>query len=110
MCRRAHGAAFVTWAGVMRDQFTLLAGEEQLGRYHSSTHATRSFCRACGSTLFFEESERWPGEIHIATVYFKEELDKPPGGHFYFNEHVSWLEVNDGLPRFGGPSGGEPLD
>ena len=31
MCRRAHGAPFVTWVGVEGDRFRLVAGEPELG-------------------------------------------------------------------------------
>src|SRR4051794_3761233 len=63
MCRRAHGAPFVTWVGVASDAFTLTRGEVQ--SYASSADATREFCARCGSPLFFR-SKRWSGEVHIA--------------------------------------------
>ena len=54
MCRRAHGAGYVTWVRLPRHQLRFLTGEETLANYRSSDHATRSFCRRCGSSLFFE--------------------------------------------------------
>ena len=30
MCQRGHGAAYVTWFGVVRDQFVIDAGEDSL--------------------------------------------------------------------------------
>src|SRR5918992_1628584 len=65
MCRRAHGAAFVTWAGVKRPDFRLVAGAEALRTYRSSDAAMRRFCGHCGTMLFFE-GERWADEVHIA--------------------------------------------
>ena len=57
-CRRAHGAGFVTWAGFPAAQFAFEQGEGDLGRYMTDTGATRSFCKICGTTLFYE-SPRW---------------------------------------------------
>ena len=35
ICRRAHGAGYVTWVGALTDSFTLIAGENHLVRYRS---------------------------------------------------------------------------
>ena len=51
MCQRAHGAGYVTWVVVPRDQFAIEAGEDQLGRFASSKQGTRSFCKRCGRSL-----------------------------------------------------------
>src|SRR5512144_1940571 len=52
MCRRNHGAAYVTWVAVARSQVTIDSGSDQLTRYESSEHGSRSFCSRCGSSLF----------------------------------------------------------
>ena len=50
MCRRAHGAGYVTWIGVPYDRFRIREGTDTLVRYRSSDHGTRSFCGSCGSS------------------------------------------------------------
>jgi hypothetical protein len=45
------------------------------------------------------ESQRWPGEIHIARSLIAGELDKAPSAHVFYESHVSWLEVADALPK-----------
>lgn len=109
ICRRAHGAAFVTWFGVERSQFSLTSGEEMVTWYRSTAAARRGFCPRCGSTLFFE-SETWPGEVHIALAHMDGPIDRTPAAHVFYDTHVSWIEVGDDLRRFGGPSGTEELD
>lgn len=89
-CRRAHGAAFVTWAGFTTPQVTITEGADALAVHVSSPGTHRSFCRACGTKLFFE-STRWPGETHVVLVAFDDPLDRPPDGHSFANEHVPWL-------------------
>jgi hypothetical protein len=48
--------------------------------------------------MFFE-STRWPGEMHVARALIQGELDKAPAAHVFYETHVPWLEVNDGLPK-----------
>jgi hypothetical protein len=109
MCRRAHGAAFVTWVGVDAARFELLQGEDALRRHRSSPAATRSFCGTCGSPLFFE-SARWAGEIHVARAAFAGALDREPQAHAFFSDRVPWISIHDALPRRGGSTGTEPLE
>ena len=41
MCRRPHGAAFVTWTAVPPQQFRITQGEDLLGTYESSADGRR---------------------------------------------------------------------
>jgi hypothetical protein len=107
MCRRSHGAGYVTWIAVPRSQFRLLAGEQQLTHFRSSDHGTRSFCATCGSTLFCE-STRHPDRIDIVLANFDGPIDVQPQAHIFFDDRVDWVRVADDLPRLGGASGLEP--
>lgn len=108
MCRRAHGAGVVTWFGARTDSFHLVAGEERLQWYQSSTAARRGFCNQCGSTLFFE-GERWPGEIHITRANVAGTIDCEPQAHVFYDLRVEWLEIHDSLRKLGGLQGNQPL-
>ena len=94
MCRRAHGAAFVTWVGVAAERFEITAGADQLNCYRSSPAATRRFCRTCGSSLTFE-STRWPGEVHVVLANLDGPIDREPDAHVYWADHVSWGDWRD---------------
>ncbi len=108
MCQRNHGAAFVTWFAVPSNQTEIVKGEELLTRYASSSHGSRSFCSQCGTSLFCV-SEHLPEHVDIPLANMEGEIDKPPELHFYFDSHVSWVPLDDGLPRRGGDTGMEPL-
>ena len=108
MCRRAHGAGYVTWIGVPVKGFRLTAGEPLLARYRSSDHGTRSFCATCGSTLFCESTHH-PERIDIVLANVSGKIDRRPAAHVYFSDRADWVEANDGLPRLGGKSGVEPV-
>ncbi|WP_418314934.1 GFA family protein [Piscinibacter sakaiensis] len=98
-CQRAHGAAFVTWAGFSSDHFAVDADSPaQPTWFESSPGARRAFCPRCGSPMFFE-STRWPDETHVARVLIADPLDREPQAHVFYETHVPWLAVNDGLPK-----------
>jgi hypothetical protein len=97
-CQRAHGAAFVTWAGFEARQVTIDDDEAALTWYESDAGGSRAFCGQCGSPMFFR-SERWAGELHIARALLLEPLDAEPAAHVFFETHVPWLSLTDGLPK-----------
>lgn len=108
MCRRNHGAAFVTWFGIARERLALEAGEDVLVRHQSSEHGTRSFCGRCGSSLFCE-SARHPDHVDVVLASLDGPIDRAPALHVYFDSRADWTDVRDELPRLGGASGVEPL-
>jgi hypothetical protein len=97
-CRRAHGAAFVTWAGFRDEQVTVEPGAMQPTWYESSPGARRAFCPRCGSPMFFQ-SARWPGETHVARALIDHPLDREPAAHVFYETHVPWLDIGDTLPK-----------
>lgn len=100
MCRRAHGAAFVTWFGMAEDRARIDDAAGSLRWYVSSPGAERGFCARCGSSLFFR-SARWQGELHITLANLEGDADQAPMAHVFWDTHVGWAAVDpgDGLPR-----------
>lgn len=99
MCRKASGAAFVTWLGVAHDHFRYTQGAPT--SYRSSELASRNFCAACGSQLQFE----YHG-AHDHTHITVGSLDAPeritPARHIWINDRLPWADYEDGLPEFAG--------
>ena len=108
ICRRSHGAGYVTWFAVPRAQLRITEGESELVRYQSSEHGTRSFCGRCGSSLFFE-STLGGDRVDIALANMEGPIDREPQLHAFFDCRADWVTVGDSLPRLGGKSGVEPL-
>ena len=101
MCRKIHGAGYVTWVGFEADHFELDSGGEQLAWFESSPGASRGFCRQCGSSMFFK-SERWKGEIHVALGCMDDPIDRKPQAHAFHDSHVAWMPIDDALQIFNG--------
>ena len=99
MCRKAHGAAFGSYAAARREDFKVTAGEELIARYRSSAGVERTFCSRCGSTLQFL-SEKRPDIADVALGV----LDDDPGirvpHHIFVASKASWVEITDGLPQY----------
>ena len=107
MCRRAHGAGYVTWIVVPYDRFRIRQGAENLVRYRSSEHGTRSFCRTCGSSLLCESTNH-PDQIDVVLANLDGDVERAPEAHIYFDDRAAWVRPGDDLPRLGGKTGLEP--
>ena len=68
MCRKAHGAAFGTYAPVGWDAFEITAGEALITSYGSSADVRRTFCQVCGSNLQFIRENRRGFGLAVATL------------------------------------------
>ena len=101
LCRKAHGAGYVTWVGFEATQVSFAQGGKNLQWYESSPGAQRGFCRQCGSTLFFR-SERWAGELHIALGCIDGPIDRQPLANVYFDKHVTWMPIDTSLKQLDG--------
>ena len=102
MCRKAHGAAFGSYARVQWRDFRWLSGEEEVTYYRSSPTARRSFCRHCGATLQWLRDDRKDFfALAVGT------LDDDPGVgadcHIHVADQAPWYRIGeDGLARHPG--------
>ncbi len=97
-CRKAHGAAFATYARVEHADFKFVSGADEVASYRSSPDVLRTFCRRCGSTLqFVRESKPEGFWLAVGT------LDDDPGirasHHIFVDSKAPWFEITDGLPQ-----------
>src|SRR5215475_14082811 len=57
--RRAHGAAYATYAGAWRSKSRVAKGQEHITRYEEpETHYVRRFCARCGTPLMYQRRDR----------------------------------------------------
>ena len=104
-CRRQSGAPVVTWAGYRPANVVWSSGAPDT--FNSSEDVTRRFCGACGTPLSYE-STRWPDELHILVATLDDPESLTPTAHVFWSEHLSWLEMDDGLKKFE-TIGGSPV-
>ncbi len=96
MCRRASAAPVVAWAMFQESQVCFTKSAPKT--YASSQEAERGFCGTCGTPICFK-AEYIPGLIDITIG----SLDRPdsvkPEFHYWYSEHLGWVDFADGLPR-----------
>ena len=106
-CRRLHGAAYATFAGVAGKDFRYRSGEDQLRVYASSQKNDRYFCGHCGSTIMVI-SRYEPDVYYLSMSTIDGDPDLPAAYHQFTGSKAPWHEINDDLPRYEGPLPGEP--
>jgi hypothetical protein len=100
MCRKFHGAAYATIAGVSRADFRWVEGEDALKEYKAGNGTTRTFCRHCGSSLAFS-SPRAPEEVvEIALGTVDGDVPVEPSAHIFVGSAANWTVMSDELPQY----------
>jgi hypothetical protein len=98
-CRRLHGAAFATFAGVTRQDFRYVSGEASLKSYASSADHDRVFCAECGSNIMVAVDSE-PNEFYVSMGTVDGDPACPPAYHIYAGSKAPWYEINDDLPQY----------
>jgi len=97
MCRKEHGAQFVTFAAAPLSGFRWITGEDNLTEYASSPGGKRSFCKTCGSAGPMLATEM---NMVIAPAG---NLDGDPGTrpqmHIFTGSSAPGYQITDALPQ-----------
>ncbi len=107
MCRKIHGAVFVTWAKLGRADFIFERGAEALAVYESTPDVRRSFCRTCGSPILLD----YDGYPDLWLAAGTLDNGSHPGravdgaAHIFVGSKAPWETVPDGLPQYDGFAG-----
>lgn len=99
-CRKAHGAAFGTYACAKSSSLRLTSGESEITSYRSSAPVRRSFCRTCGSRLFFQHDGA-PKLIFVAVGALDDvpPMALPIDAHCFVGSKADWWNIHDDLAR-----------
>ena len=98
-CRRLHGAAYVSFAGVRQQDFRYTSGTEDLCSYRSSEGSERVFCGVCGSSMLVTlDSE--PDAMYVALGTADEAPELPPAYHIFVGSKAAWHRILDDAPQY----------
>jgi len=95
-CRRQTASPVTTFMGVANGSWRWTADKPKA--YSSSEGVQRFFCANCGSPVAFV-AERFPNEIHFYASLLEDHEKFKPDNHYHWDERVSWLSVEDDLPK-----------
>jgi hypothetical protein len=98
MCRKAHGAAFATYARVRTTKLRFTAGEESLVCFRSSPKARRFFCPICSSPILWlydtMQEAAW-----IAAGSLDDDPRIRPTEHIFVASKAPWHEITDEIEQ-----------
>lgn len=102
-CQIALGGAFVTWAKVAAEDFTLTKGKIKV--FEKTIGIKRGFCGDCGTTLTYAAESEVEGQDWSADAWFSATtLDDPaiaePKNHVFVSHQQPWINLSDELPTF----------
>ena len=100
MCRKAHGAAFASYARADAANFAIVEGTELVRTFASSSGVERTFCERCGANLQFLEAQQ-PDKVWIAAGTFDDDPVVRATYHLYTASRAPWFEITDTLPQHG---------
>ncbi|TFH41882.1 MAG: GFA family protein [Lysobacterales bacterium] len=100
MCRKFHGAAYATFAGVNRSKFRWMQGEDALKGYTAENGTTRTFCRHCGSSLTFASPRASEEVMEIALGAMDEDIPVKPNAHIFVASGANWTVLSDDIPQY----------
>ncbi|MFJ2683658.1 GFA family protein [Pseudomonas sp. NPDC087342] len=101
-CRKAHGAAFATYASVPRSDISIASSVDALKRFQSSAGVTRQFCSNCGTSLFWSDSNgEFADWISVAVGTLDTPFNPPKQKHVCVSSKASWFEIEDRWPQEG---------
>lgn len=97
-CRKWTGH-FLASTEVPRSALTV-HGAENIKWHHSSEKVRRGFCSECGSSLFFDPTDRSKHDwIGISMGAFESPTDTDMSLHIFVAEKGDYYEITDGLPQ-----------
>jgi hypothetical protein len=102
MCRKAHGAAFATYATVKQERHRFVQGRETLRDYRSSNSVTRTFCSNCGSPMTWSDPVRFVGNMSFPLGSLDTPYVPPKQQHIYVASKAPWHVIGDDWPQSAG--------
>lgn len=88
--RRAHGAAYATYAGCWKSKVRVARGEALLSRFEDETRRqVRTFCSRCGTPVMFTRASS-PKWVNIPRALFAGRTGREAKYHVAIDELQDW--------------------
>jgi hypothetical protein len=99
MCRKAHGAAFATYATVPAEMHRFLQGTEVLRVCNASGPAERHFCSRCGSPMLWRSKVEFPGVAAFPLGSLDTPFQPATQRHIFVGSKAPWHQIGDAWPQ-----------
>ena len=94
LCQKAFGNVFAVFGLLPRTALTFTRGRPR--HYRSTPYAERGFCQSCGTPLTFRYLRSDWIAVSIGSLTTRRLHNRM---HWGIESQVSWLSMDDGLPR-----------
>jgi hypothetical protein len=98
-CRRTTGSAFKPFAGIIRDKFSVVKGDDNLMIF-GDERGHDAHCRRCGSLLY--SVVRDGAFVHVAMGTLVDDPSIRPTKHIFVGSKAPWFTITDDLPQYEG--------
>ncbi|MGI9261204.1 MAG: GFA family protein [Woeseiaceae bacterium] len=98
-CRRLHGAAYGSFAGVFRSAFRYSSGDDKIKSYWSSEKNERIFCGNCGSNIMVI-SNTDPDYYYLSMSAIDGDPAIPTAYHIWVASKAPWHDIVDDLKKY----------
>lgn len=98
MCRKFHGAAFGTLVEV--DGLLWQSGKSLLQDYIAPNGTTRTFCKACGSSIGFRVKGAPMDAMELAIATFDTDISVTIDAQIYTRYKSNWCALQSDIPAF----------
>ncbi len=98
-CRRMHGAAFGTFAGVKIENFRYTSPTDTVTAYESAPSNKRYFCNVCGSNILghlVSDPERY----YVAMGVIDGNPEHPEEYHIWVGSKAPWYTISGDAPQY----------
>jgi hypothetical protein len=97
MCRKHHGAMFVTFLSAPLAGFRWISGQDFIQVYRSSDNGHRPFCKRCGSVAPMVMTEM--GIVFLMAGNLESDPGIRPQMHIFAKSRADWFPITDALPQ-----------
>jgi hypothetical protein len=109
MCRQTSGADYSTWVRVLTNNFKITKGDDKLTEFIITDKTSSYFCKKCSSVIYTSDKD-YSDSVGVLRGMIRGDVGQLPLKHFFYDHRAPWVDVQDGLPKFGGDSGFEPRE
>ena len=89
----------MVFATVPSDDYRYESGETAVRQVKSSNFGYRAFCGECGTPLYTHVAHQ-PDTLDFSVATLDEPERLRPGFHIFWSSRLSWVEIDDDLPKF----------
>ena len=89
----------MVFASAKEGEYVFEEGAGAVKRVSSSSFGHRAFCGECGTPLWTHVDHQ-PDTLDFSVSTLDEPGRLRPGFHIFWSSRVTWLQIDDGLPKF----------